>query len=229
MSLTAIFPRVAPCFEKVGHPCCRKTCVAQYSYWTAGYTTEELGFDLHLGQTFFRWANPACGPGQRCRQADSLLAGPSGDQIPVGGGGRFSTTVQIGPVAHTSSCTSGTTSLFPEVRRSGRFIDHVPPSCTGLKKEQSNTATHIRGHHGLFFTSTSHASGPVSHLFSWNWGITTRGIKRPGREAYQVIPRHFPVHIHCVVFSYAQGQLSYFAMSYRSVTLQEFHTRWIEE
>ena len=73
ISLTVIFTRVARepcvvrCFEKVRHPCCRKTGVAQYSYWTTGYTTEELGFDLHLRQKFFKWVNPALGPGHRIR------------------------------------------------------------------------------------------------------------------------------------------------------------------
>jgi hypothetical protein len=63
---------------------------------------------------------------------DWLLAGRSGDRIPVGA--RFFAHVQTGPEAHPASCTMGTRS-FPGVKRPGRGADHSPPSSAEVKKE----------------------------------------------------------------------------------------------
>jgi len=52
------------------------------------------------------------GPGQLSRYSDSLQAGQSGDQIPVGA--RFSTPVQTGPGPNPASYKMGTAS-FPGV------------------------------------------------------------------------------------------------------------------
>ena len=43
------------------------------------------------------------------------------------GGARFSAPVQTGPEAHPASYTMGTGS-FPGVKRTGRGVDHPPPS-----------------------------------------------------------------------------------------------------
>jgi hypothetical protein len=59
------------------------------------------------------------------RVAQSVLAGWSGDRIPVGA--RFFAHVQTGPGAHAASCTMGT-GYFPGVKRPGRGADHPPPS-----------------------------------------------------------------------------------------------------
>jgi hypothetical protein len=64
---------------------------------------------------------------------NSLRAGLSGDQIPVGGGARFSATVQTGPGAYPASCTMGTCS-FSGVKRPGRGVDHPPPSSAEVKE-----------------------------------------------------------------------------------------------
>ena len=57
--------------------------------------------------------------------AQSVLAGRSGNRIPVGA--TFSATVQTGPGAQPASYTVGTGS-FPGVKRPGRGVDHPPPS-----------------------------------------------------------------------------------------------------
>jgi hypothetical protein len=55
---------------------------------------------------------------------DLLLAGRSGDQIPLGA--RFFAPVHNGSEAHPASYTMGTGS-FPGVKRPGRGVDHPPP------------------------------------------------------------------------------------------------------
>jgi len=62
---------------------------------------------------------------------DSLWAGRSGDRLPVGA--RFSAPVQTGPGAYSASYTMGTGS-FPGVERSGRGVDHPPPTSTEVKE-----------------------------------------------------------------------------------------------
>jgi hypothetical protein len=47
---------------------------------------------------------------------------------------RFSATVQIGSVAHPASYTMGTVS-FLKVKRSGRGVDHPPPSSAEVKEK----------------------------------------------------------------------------------------------
>ena len=64
--------------------------------------------------------------------ATELLAGRSGDGIPVGA--RFSSPVQTGSEACPASCTMGTGS-FSGVKRPGRGVDHAPHLAPRLKKE----------------------------------------------------------------------------------------------
>jgi hypothetical protein len=64
------------------------------------------------------------GPGKSSRYSNSLRAGQSGDQIPVGA--RFSAPVQTSPGAHPASYTMGTES-FVGVKRPGSGTDHPPP------------------------------------------------------------------------------------------------------
>ena len=52
-------------------------------------------------------------PGRRSRYSDSLLAGRSGDQIPVRS--KYSAPFQTGSEAHPASCKMGTVS-FPLVK-----------------------------------------------------------------------------------------------------------------
>ena len=59
------------------------------------------------------------------------LAGRSGDRIPVVE--KFSTPVQTVPGAHAASCKVDT-GLFPGVKRSGRGVDHSPPSNVEVSK-----------------------------------------------------------------------------------------------
>jgi hypothetical protein len=60
-----------------------------------------------------------------------LITGRSWVRIPVGA--RFSAPVKTGPEAHPASYTMGTGS-FPGVERSGRGVDHPPPSSTKVKE-----------------------------------------------------------------------------------------------
>jgi hypothetical protein len=63
--------------------------------------------------------------------SDSLQAGRSGNQIPVGA--RFSAPIQTVPGAYPASCTMGTRS-FPGVKRPGRGVDHPHPSSVKVKE-----------------------------------------------------------------------------------------------
>ena len=72
-----------------------------------------------------------CRPRQRSPCSDSLRAGRSGDQIPVGK--RFSASVQICPGVHPASYTKGT-QFFPRVKWPGRGVDHPPPSSAEVKE-----------------------------------------------------------------------------------------------
>jgi hypothetical protein len=60
----------------------------------------------------------------------SLRAGRSEGRTPVGS--RFSAPIQIGPRANSASYTMGTGS-FLGVKRSGRGVDHPPPSSAEVK------------------------------------------------------------------------------------------------
>ena len=71
------------------------------------------------------------GRGSSVGKATALLAGRSGDRIPVGE--RFSASSQTGPGAHPASYTMGTGS-FPGVKRPGRDDDHPPTSSTEVKE-----------------------------------------------------------------------------------------------
>jgi len=87
---------------------------------TASYTSQIWYCSLHYGNLV-----------QHSRYTDSLLAGQSGDLIPIGL--RFSATVQTAPGANSSSGTMGTGSL-PEVKRPGRGLDHPHPSTAEVKE-----------------------------------------------------------------------------------------------
>ena len=65
-------------------------------------------------------------------RSDSLRAGRSGDRIPVAA--RFSAPFQTAPGAHSASCTMGTGSFSPGVKRPGRGVNHLPPSSTEVKE-----------------------------------------------------------------------------------------------
>jgi hypothetical protein len=67
---------------------------------------------------------PDCGPGLLSRYSDSLLAGLSGDRIPVVA--RFSAPVHTGHGAHPTPYTMGTGS-FTGVKRPGCDADHPSP------------------------------------------------------------------------------------------------------
>ena len=71
------------------------------------------------------------GPGLRNRYSDSLRAGWSGDQIPVGA--RFSAPVQTGHGAYSASYAMGT-GYFPAVKQPGSGVDHPPPSSAEVKE-----------------------------------------------------------------------------------------------
>ena len=87
------------------------------------------------------------GTGQLSRYSDQLLAGLSGDRIPVGE--KFSAPVQTVPGAHPTSYTMGKGCL-PGVKRPGRGADDPPPSkCRGHERV------------GLYLYSPSGPSWPV--------------------------------------------------------------------
>jgi len=65
------------------------------------------------------------------RYSDLLFAGQSGDRFPVGE--RFSAPVRTGPGAQPASYTKGTGSFLGE-KRSGRGVDHLPPSSAEVKE-----------------------------------------------------------------------------------------------
>ena len=92
--------------------------------------------------------NCSCGPGQLSRYSDSQQAGRSADRIPVGA--RFSAPVQTCPGAHPASCTMGTESLFGEVKRPRRGVNHPPPSSAEIKERVE-----------LYIYSPSEPSWPV--------------------------------------------------------------------
>jgi len=79
--------------------------------------------------------------------SDSVRAGRSEDRIPAEA--RFSAPVQTGPGAYPASYTTGTGS-FPGVKRSGRGVDHPPPSSAEVKERLELTSTPPTGLRGLF-------------------------------------------------------------------------------
>jgi hypothetical protein len=95
------------------------------------------------------------GPEQLSRYSDSLRAGRSGGQIPVGA--RFSASVQTGPGSHPASSTTGTGS-FPGVKRPGRGVDH-PTAFSSKVKERVE----------LYLYSPP---GPSWPLLGWTWPFT---------------------------------------------------------
>ena len=74
-------------------------------------------------------------------------AGRSGDRISVGA--RFSLRVQNSPGDHPAFYTTGTES-FPGVKRSGRGVNHPPPSSAEVEERV-----------GLYLYSLSGSSWPV--------------------------------------------------------------------
>ena len=89
-----------------------------------------------------------CGPGQLSRYSDSLRFGRSGNRISVGA--RFSAPVQIGPEAPAAFTKKGTGFVSPGVKRSGRGVNHPPPSNAEVKERVE-----------LYFYSPSGPSWPV--------------------------------------------------------------------
>jgi hypothetical protein len=75
-------------------------------------------------------------------QSVRLLAGRSGDRVPVGA--RFFAPVQTGPGAHPVSCTMGT-GYFPGVKRPGRGADHPHFSSAKVTKGYSYACIHSLG------------------------------------------------------------------------------------
>jgi hypothetical protein len=79
--------------------------------------------------------------------ASSLWAGRFGDRMSVEA--RFSAPVQSCPGAHSASYAVGTGS-FPGAKRSGRRVDHTPPSSAEVKERVE-----------LYFYSLDGPSWPV--------------------------------------------------------------------
>ena len=86
-------------------------------------------------------------PGECSWYSDSLLAGRSGNRIPVGG--KIFHTVQTGPGALPDPYTMGTVS-FSGVKRPGRGVDHPPPPSAEVEETVE-----------LYLYSTSGPSWPM--------------------------------------------------------------------
>jgi hypothetical protein len=124
-----------------------KGCLfVHFPYWTLR-EREGAWFDKRLAEVQLHHESHSCarslppriyGLVQLSRYSDSLRAGRSDDQIPVGA--RFSVPVQTGPGAQPASCTMGTGS-FRGVKRSGRDTDHPSHLAPRLKKELCCTST----------------------------------------------------------------------------------------
>ena len=84
--------------------------------------SKELGrLTSKLETVITCYARRDSGPGQLSRYSDPLLAGRSGDRIPLRA--RFSEPVQTGPRSHPASCAMGTGS-FPGIKRPGCGVEH---------------------------------------------------------------------------------------------------------
>ena len=120
------------------------------------------------------------------------------------GGARFSTRVQTGLGVHPAPCAMRTGS-FPEVKRSGRGVDHPPPHLAlRLKKEYRYTSTPALGLRGLFwvnfnFTFTLHityvADQTLKHhsLCPSSFGIVPPSLT-VAQFVIPVISCHYSVH-----------------------------------
>jgi hypothetical protein len=96
------------------------------SYWIAKMQQFSKVLELRLGRV--AW------------YSESLLAGRSGDRIPVTT--RFSAPVQTGSGAHSASCTMSTRSV-PTIKRPGRGIAIHRCLAPRLKKESYTPTTYL--------------------------------------------------------------------------------------
>jgi hypothetical protein len=104
------------------------------------------------------------------------------------GGGEIFRTHQTGPGVHPVSCTMGTGSSFPEVKRPGSEAHHSRPSGAEYQNEGTYTSTPpicLRGEYRDDFTLSAHFKGtdkyirvdtsvflPVNNPWLW-WEFTT--------------------------------------------------------
>jgi hypothetical protein len=113
-----------PHFQRLPELFCPKRNICMHRSHPTKHGTSHINYETCEGQ----WQ----GLGYVSRYSESLRAGRTRDQIPVGA--RFFVLVQTGPGAHPASCTMGT-GPFPGVKRPGHVIDHPPPSSAEVKKE----------------------------------------------------------------------------------------------
>jgi len=103
------------------------------------------------------------GPGYLSRYSDSLLSDHSEVWIPMGE--RISAPVQTGPGAHPVSCTRSTRSLFPGIKRPGRYVDHpLPIRITGIPEKRYGELCAIVVSIHITFTKCQHLV-PAGHTY----------------------------------------------------------------
>ena len=118
-------------------------------------------------------------PGQLSQYSDSLQAGWSGHQIPVGA--RFSAPVQTSPGAHPAlSFTMGTGSS-PGVKQQGHGVDHPPPP-----------SAKVQGRVELYIYSPSGPFVFIRRSLGWNFIVlsTTQLDTKAWKKHYRVYKWH---------------------------------------
>jgi hypothetical protein len=94
----------------------------------SGFEPADPEYQLSLWGNKFRTYHTIKWPGQRSRYSDSLLlAEESVVRMPM-------KAKYTGPEVHPASCTMGTGSSFPGVKRPERSVDHPPPSRDQVKE-----------------------------------------------------------------------------------------------